>query len=306
MIPVGLEGKVPRKGNIMDLPPIEIDPKTFLKEHFILPPLPEVVTNLMDAINSGKTTAKEIAGLVKSDAGLVAQVLKVVNSAYYGLPRHISDVTHAVAYLGFGEIYRIVLTVSVTKALEPPMPDVFRRYWSHSYFTAIISKQLVSSYEKTLDPGDIYTAAVLHDIGKLVYIRFFPDHYQAMASYCEREQTFLADAEERFGLPSHLMFGSILCDRWQLPDDLKEACENHELAWLESLEPGSGEGQATRVIAIANLLANLAEESLEESLKVRVSEAVKKSLDLTDDDFLLLMADVYEMKAEVARFLNSV
>lgn len=290
----------------MELPPIEIDPKTFLKEHFVLPPLPEILTSLMDAINSGKTTAKEIAELVKSDAGMVAQVLKVVNSAYYGLPRHISDVTHAVAYLGFGEIYRIVLTISVTKALEPPDQKVFKQYWSHSYFTAIISKHLVTSFEKTLDPGDIYTAAVLHDIGKLVYLRFFPDHYRELSGYCQREMKFLSDAEKHYGLPSHLVFGAILCDRWQLPGELRAACENHELDYLESREAGNGEDQAIRIITISNLLANLADESLDESLKIRVSEAVKKNLELDNDGFLLLMADVYEMKTEVARFLEAV
>ena len=72
---------------------------------------------LMDAINSGNTTAKEIAELVKSDAGLVAQVLKVVNSAYYGLPRHISDVTHAVAH---SEAHPSSIVLPVLPDIEPP------------------------------------------------------------------------------------------------------------------------------------------------------------------------------------------
>jgi len=289
---------------VMSLEPIDYDPETFLRERFVLPALPEVVGQLMERINAGKTSAKEISSLIGSDSSLVAQVLRVVNSAYYGLPREITDVTHAVAYLGFGEIYRIVLTVSVTRALEPSHPKEFEHYWRHSFFTALVSKRLAKTYEPTVEPGDVYTASVLHDIGKLVYQRFFPEHYRLMSRFCRENGTFLVDAETHFGNPSHTTFGALLCDRWQLPDDVRRACEFHELAHLRRIHPGDDTGPALRMVCVANLLANLAGESLLDDYKVQVRDEVQRVLECDEEEFLLLMGDVYELKATVARFLE--
>ncbi len=289
----------------MELAPISIDEATFLRGSFHLPPLPEVMTDLMDKINSGEATAAEVSELIASDPGLVAQMLKVINSAYYGLPRQITDIKHAVAYLGFGEIHRIVLTVAVMRSLEPEDGNLFRSYWSHSFFTALVSKKVAMAFEKTMAPGEIYTAAVLHDIGKLVYQKFFPEHYGAMAQYCKKKRVFLSDAEKEFGFPSHGRFGSLLCNRWQLGENLENACENHELETLhEALRAGDELPPDLKVVTISNLLTCLAEDSLNDGLKMRTAAAVQETVKITEDEFLVLMGDVYDLKSEVSRFLS--
>ena len=77
------------------------DPKSFLEEHFELPVLPAVVQKLMEQLSGQRVDAGKIADLLAADVGLVAQIMKIVNSAYFGLPHPIRDVKHAVAYLGF-------------------------------------------------------------------------------------------------------------------------------------------------------------------------------------------------------------
>ena len=99
------------------LKPIEIDPKTFLREHCSLPALPEVVVRIQGMMQDEGTDSAMIAQIISGDPALVAQVLAVVNSAYYSLPNTTSNVKYAVAYLGLSVIQRIVISVGVVNAM---------------------------------------------------------------------------------------------------------------------------------------------------------------------------------------------
>ena len=100
------------------LEPIKIDRNTFLRQHCTLPALPSILTKIQNNIHSDDFSIKDASDLISSDPSLVAQILKVANSAYYGFPREISDAKFAIAYLGINEVYRIVLTVSVVNTLN--------------------------------------------------------------------------------------------------------------------------------------------------------------------------------------------
>ncbi|MCJ7539161.1 MAG: HDOD domain-containing protein, partial [Desulfobacterales bacterium] len=98
------------------LKPIEIDPKTFLREHCSLPALPEAVIRIQGMMQDEGTDSAMVAKIMSGDPALVAQVLTVINSAYYSLPKTTSNVKYAVAYLGLGVIQRIVISVGVVSA----------------------------------------------------------------------------------------------------------------------------------------------------------------------------------------------
>ena len=87
------------------LTPIEIDPKTFLRQHCTLPALPAVVGEIQSLIHDADVDMKKVAELINSDPAILAQVLKIVNSAYYGLPREVTNVQFAIAFLGLNEVY---------------------------------------------------------------------------------------------------------------------------------------------------------------------------------------------------------
>ncbi len=287
------------------LPPIELDEKTFLEDNFALPPLPEVIGRLLELLDSSEATARQVGELLTTDASLVAQVLRVVNSAYYGLPQRITDVKHAVAYLGLGEVKRIVTALAVMKGLEPPSVEDFKQFWEHSFYTSLTARVIARRFEPSLETEDLQIAALLHDVGKLVYMRFFPDHFAAMAAYAESEQRLLIDAEAEFGLPSHRTFGVLLCERWALPQPVQQACERHELDDLEGLVAGEAAGTTrTRVVCVANLLTNLATAQLRDDLRQRIQDGVKLALGCPDDQLLVLMGEVYDLKQDVADFLD--
>ncbi len=289
----------------MSRPAIPADPEAMLKQHFSLPALPTVVQRLLDALSSGKSSAVEIAALLSVDAGLVAQIMKVVNSAYYGLPTPIREIKHAVAYLGLAEIKRIALTVALMERLAPADSIEFARFWSHSFHTALTARVIARRRDYTVNPEEIYVAALLHDVGKLVYMKFFPAEYQDLTRRCEADASLMVDAENELSLPSHTLFGAVLCDRWLFDDLVKRACLCHELHDLEAFNRGERERHDDLlVICISNVLSNLSTRELSDALRHRIHDEAMKALNCDDRDFLLLMGELYELRSEVGRFLS--
>jgi HD-like signal output (HDOD) protein len=282
--------------------PIQIDPKTFLRTDCSLPALSSIVLKIQEIIQSDDPDIEDVVAQIKKDPGIVAQILKIVNSAYFGLPREISDVKFAVAYLGLNEIFRIILPISVVKSLSIKNKKELNRFWFHSYFSAIISKHIGKKYEPHLPFEDLWSAAILHDIGKLVFLKFFPDQYKVLSGHCRREGCLFSQAEEFYSLPTSAYMGSLLCDRWNLPYSIKEACRSHGLAGLT--EPGEKNKAVSfnRIITLGNLAAILSENELNPDTKDVLIKAMKASLDLDEQEFLALMGMIYELKIEAEEF----
>lgn len=288
----------------MSLPAIEIDGKTFLREHFALPPLPEVSVRIMERINSGQAGAKEVADLLRSDAALVALVFKLVNSAYYSLPFRIERVTQAVAFLGLSEINRLVMALGVMQSLQPEDASDFRRFWKHSFYTALISRSVSRTFFRSFELEGLYSAVLLHDIGKLVYAKFFPRHHAALTEFTATQQCFYSQAEAHYGLPSHQSFGTILCQRWNLPEAVRLACKHHELDQLKEFDPRSDFAEFRLVVGVSNMMAHLAGGCLNRELKEEIFAALQAGLECNRDELLVAMGEVYELQESVSSFLG--
>src|SRR2546421_2324499 len=114
--------------------------QTLEKKLADLPPLPAVVTRIMQTINNPMTGADELSRLIALDQGLSSKVLRIVNSSYYGFPKRISTITHAVVILGFNTVRNLVLGVSAFGLLgQKSMPYGLNRskFWEHSIATAV-------------------------------------------------------------------------------------------------------------------------------------------------------------------------
>ena len=285
-----------------ELPPIEIDPKAFFRQHFTLPALPEAVNKIQDMIQSDSADIGKVADLVNGEPALVAQILKVVNSAYYGLPREIVSVKNAIAFIGLNEIYRMVLSLSVINTLAIDQRDELNKFWYHSFYTALCSKYLAKKYAPFLSPEELWSGAILHDIGKLIYLKFFPEHYRALSRFCQEKRCLFSEAERHFSLPASASLGVLLCDHWRLPNHVKSACGPHSLIDLPNIDLNSPSGNFRLMICLGNLLTVLSADELNETAKLEITSATRKALDCTEPKFLTIMGDVYDLKTEVERF----
>lgn len=284
-----------------ELPPIDIDPDTFFRGHSSLPALPKLVTQIQEIMHSDNMHIADTAALISGDPALVAQILKVVNSAYYSLPKEIADVKFAIAYLGLNDVYRIVLTLSAVNTLDIRAEKELHEFWAHSFFSALCAKYLAKKYSPHLAQEELWSAAILHDIGKLVYLKFFPEHFKALKKYHKDQGCVFSNAEEHFSFPSSAYFGSLLCEHWRLPIKIKEACRAHGLGDLRSIDIDDTSMHFSRIICLANLLAILSYDKLTTESKEEISEAIMTSLECSEKDFLIIMGDIYELRGEVEK-----
>lgn len=291
--------------DMYEFEPIEIDPKKFLYDHCTLPALPAAVTFLQKKLYSDDITIDEIVDSVKSDPSFVAQILKVVNSAYFSLHKEIEDIKFAVAYLGLHEINRIILSISVVNSMDIDRKDELKKFWFHSFYTALCTKLLARRYEKLISPEGLWSAAILHDIGKLVYLKFFPKNHDALVKYSAEHGCLFSDAENNFSAPKSSFMGGLLCERWRLPARIRRACEYHSLADLKNIRGKSLSDAFIRIICLGNLMAVLSHEELAEETKKEVIQEIIDSLECTEADFLTIMGDIYELKLDAEKFVEA-
>lgn len=286
------------------LAPVEINPAEIFHHHHKLPPLPEVVNKIQAMQKKESSEIRQIAELVRSDSALSAQVLKVVNSAYYGLSREISDIKFAVAYLGINEIYRMVLSLSVIYSIGVSEREELRKFWFHSFYTSLCSRHLAKKYANLLEEEELWSAALLHDLGKLVYIKFYPEHYQTITTYAEKHGCLFEEAESHYSYPASSYLGGLLCDYWNLPQQIKWACEYHNLHDLKMIKGDTLDIDFKRMICLGSLFTRLANNKLNQKKKKEIADTIMKALNCTKEKFLIIMAEIYELRLKVDSFMG--
>ena len=283
------------------LAPIKIDPTTFLYQHCALPSLPKVLTRFQEAVRSEDVTISRVVNIISSDPGIVAAVLKVVNSAYYSLPRDVSRVDMAVAYLGIQEVHNIVLAASVINTFDVEELAAFKKLWHHSLYTALCARYLANRYERHMAGSDLWAPALLHDVGKLIYVKFFPDHYKALSRFAEENGCLFCEAEQAFDMPPSAYLGTLLCRRWRLPRKIQSVCEMQGPNTLADLRAGKEFTPLNRMVLLGDLVAVLSTDRLQREKQHYISDTIMQAFDLTEPEFLVLMGAINDLKLEANR-----
>jgi putative nucleotidyltransferase with HDIG domain len=189
--------------------------KSITKKIQGLPTLPHVVEKLTKVVESPESTAKEVGKLIASDQVLGAKVLKLVNSPFYGFPGRISSISHAIILLGFNVIKGVVLSASVFDLMERSMVGL----WEHSLGCAVTAGTIARRLGLA-EPEEISTAALLHDIGKVLIKVSLSDDYEKIVRVVEKEKVSFRDAEVNVLGIDHAEIGSWLSNEWNLPEKL--------------------------------------------------------------------------------------
>jgi len=197
-----------------------------------LPPLPLVVQKLLNAVGNDFSSAKDIGATLSMDQALTSKVLKLVNSAFYGLPGKISTVTRAVVILGNAAVRNLALAFASFDALKKLRGPIDQeKFWDHA-LTCAVGAQALAPYFKYPEPEEAFIAGLLHDIGHLLLSTAFPEEYMETrknisANYLERE-------EEILGI-THTEAGTRLLEHWQIPEKLCRATRFHHSPKLASV-----------------------------------------------------------------------
>jgi HD-like signal output (HDOD) protein len=197
-----------------------------------LPALPTIMARLIAVVNSPDTSAEDAAELIEKDPALTTKVLRLANSAFYGMPRSVSSVSSSVVILGFNTLKSLVLGASVINLFpQKGEKSAFDRvrFWKHSIVCAMVARNIAQSIMSTafLDPQSAFCAGIMHDIGKLIFELFTPQDYAKVCAYSKEKNIPILEAETSLLGTTHAEIGRILADKWALPIDLEQTIVYH-------------------------------------------------------------------------------
>ncbi len=192
-----------------------------------MPAFPKSVQRVLELTRDVNCTPKEVVDVIDKDPVLTVKILKVVNSAYYSLPRQITSVGHAVVFLGFNTIKNLALSIAAIGMLPKSNEAGFdgQQYLLHSLATAGIAKQLANRLDDA-DPMDCFIAGLLHDFGKVVLAQFLPAEFRTALQASAAEGISLHAALQRVLGVNHAEVGAMLVEKWRFAPHLVAAIRN--------------------------------------------------------------------------------
>ena len=195
-----------------------------------LPSMPSLYVEIVDKLQNPQITLEEIGAIIARDLGMTAKILKLVNSAFFGLGRQISSPAEAVSYLGVDTIKSLVLSINAFSQFSSSASGGFsaEALWVHSQQTAGLAKEIARLEHAELKLMDeAFVAGLLHDTGKLVLAANFPEQYRRVIEAAPRNSAELLATEEAICGANHAEIGGYLLGLWGLPVPVVEAIALH-------------------------------------------------------------------------------
>lgn len=223
-----------------------------------LPTIPEILFQILLILDDPNSGSKELAEVVRLDAPLTARILRLANSPYYSTRGDMADIQRCIAVLGYQTVRQVAICVSiatsvVTAAAQSEGQVDYRELWRHSVATGAIAKHLahLTGYP---EPDEIFTAGLLHDLGKFVFEIYYPESYgKVIVSRKVKGRTLCQAERDAFGF-DHAVLGEAFGYSWRFPEILNFCFGHHH----DSLPPGCDTGAQTHALALVALADNLA------------------------------------------------
>jgi putative nucleotidyltransferase with HDIG domain len=214
------------------------------------PSMPGAAVKLLALIDDPEISVAQIEKILRQDVGLTANLLKLANSAYFGIPSKIGSVRQAVLLLGLKRLIQMVIASCVSAIMDKPVPGYDLppgELWRHSLAVTVAAEGLVKEL-KVEAAEEIFTAALLHDVGKLVLGEFVADDIKKIENVLSRRVTF-ETAEDIVLGTNHADIGARILNQWSLPPDIVNA-----VRWHHDPESADQSDLMLDIVHVANVL----------------------------------------------------
>ncbi|PLX51048.1 MAG: phosphohydrolase [Desulfobulbaceae bacterium] len=267
-----------------------------------VPPYPKVAQRVMELLEDPNTTAAQLAEVIHYDSAITANVLKICNAAYFGLPRKVSSLDEALVVVGQDILKDIISTSCSAKFYKGTVGAGYDlgqgELWKHSVASGIMAKMLIRFFPD-VNPSSAFTTALLHDIGKRFMSGFIAEEQELVVAMVEKEQCSFVEAEQKIVGIDHARLGGMILGNWEFPEEMREAVERHHDA--DALDQGG----LVALVALANVLVvSMGIGVGVDGLATPVHGEMLGRFGITEMDVQLLMADLLDEMARAEELLN--
>lgn len=192
--------------------------------------LPEITIRIIELVEDASSTARDLHEVIKNDPALSVKVLKVVNSAFYGLPGQVASVDRAIILLGLSAVKNITIAASIARLFKGKR--ISERFtatdlWRHSVAVAVAARTLAKCSPHPAMADEMFVAGLIHDIGMLIERQTFPEEFADVINRCSDEDADFLQCERELIGADHQAFGVGLTTKWKFPRHLRAAVGFH-------------------------------------------------------------------------------
>ncbi len=198
-----------------------------------MPAFPESVNKIIELASDINCSAKQLVRVIERDPVITMKVLQMVNSSFYCLPRKLTSAHHAVAYLGLNTVKNLAVGIAAVGILSTEGVGGLNTnaFLHHSLATAVIARRLGMKIKDKhqYDLTEFFVAGLVHDFGKLVFMRNYADGFNRAIEAARKRRRALHEAERALMGIDHAQVGGILGGEWHLPEHLTVCMREHHL-----------------------------------------------------------------------------
>ncbi|MBI5579406.1 MAG: HDOD domain-containing protein [Deltaproteobacteria bacterium] len=276
------------------------------KEHPIVaqvekfPGMPGAAVKLLTLVDDPDVSIAQIESILRQDPGLTANLLRLANSAYFGIPSKVGSVRQAVILLGLKRMVQMVIATCTSAIMDRTVPGYdlpAGELWRHSLAVSVAAEGLVRALK--LDGGEeVFTAALLHDVGKIILGQFVHNDYVKIALALDQGLPF-ETAESIVLGTNHAEVGAQVLSKWSLPEGIVHAVRwHHEPEQAQRIDP------IMDVVHVANMLCLMIGIGVgREGLNYRPSPVVTKRLGITTSHLEKVASQTLQWANELSQAL---
>lgn len=266
-----------------------------------MPAFPKSVQRVVQLTSDINAPAKEIVRVIESDPIMTVKILKVINSAFYGLTQKITSIQRAVVIIGLNTIKNLALSVAAMGFLNPANKAGFNTqdFLLHSLTTASICRLLAERLEiHQSECSDFFVAGLLHDFGKIIFAEFYPEEFKLALEKSAQQSIALHLTEKEFIGMNHAEAGKLLAEKWELGELLISAIDHHHDTEKDNL--------LKDCVFTANQISKKIQFGFAGNPIVEdLSEHITSLFGLSLDELIIDLGDLSSVRSEALSYIGS-
>lgn len=274
-------------------------PETLLRGRIELASLPDVYSQIVEVMNSPRSSAADLAEMISKDTSLSSRMLKLVNSAFYGFPSRIDSISRAVTLIGTNELTTMALGISVISAFKDIPCELMSMegFWRHSIACGVFARLLAAQKVGT-SAEQLFVGGLLHDIGRMVMLKQIPQAYTEIIREARKTRQTLVATERTWLGYDHTEVGRLLCQEWRFSKALEEMVSCHHLPGQSRYAPH------VCIIQLADILAKAYFIGQGECGCVMIGQLQEKVWQTIDIDISRLSALLTQADLQIKEVIN--